>query len=108
MFGLAAFTAERRLKEIGIRKALGASDFSIVRLLSGDFTKMVLVAIAIALPVSYFIAARWLKSFAFRIDLEWWYFAGAGLVALLIAWFTVGLQTVKAARVNPVECLRDE
>ena len=108
LFGLAAFTAERRLKEIGIRKALGASDLSIVRLLSGDFTKMVLLAIVIALPVSYFLAAQWLESFAFRIDLEWWYFAGAGVLALLIAWFTVGLQTVRAARVNPVECLRDE
>ncbi len=108
LFGLAAFTAERRLKEIGIRKILGASDFGIVRLLSGDFTKMVLVAIAIALPVSYFIAQRWLEGFAFSIDLQWWYFAGAGLIALLVAWFTVGLQTVKAARVNPADCLRDE
>ena len=108
LFGLAAFTAERRLKEIGIRKALGASDFSIVRLLSGDFTKMVLVAIIIALPLSYLAAQRWLQDFAFHIELRWWYFAGAGLLALLIAWFTVGLQTVKAARVNPVECLRDE
>ncbi len=108
LFGLAAFTAERRRKEIGIRKILGASDFGIVRLLSGDFTRMVLVAIFIALPISYFVAQRWLQDFAFSIDLEWWYFAGAGLVALLIAWFTVGLQTVKAARVNPVECLKDE
>ncbi len=108
LFGLAAFTAERRLKEIGIRKILGASDFGIVRLLSGDFTKMVLAAIVIALPISYFIAQRWLQDFAFSIDLHWWYFAGAGLLALLIAWFTVGLQTVRAARVNPVECLRDE
>ena len=108
LFGLAAFTAERRLKEIGIRKILGASDFSIVRLLSGDFTKMVLVAIIIALPLSYLAAQQWLQDFAFHIELRWWYFAGAGLVALLIAWFTVGLQTIKAARVNPVECLRDE
>ena len=108
LFGLAAFTAERRLKEIGIRKILGSSDFGIVRLLSGDFTKMVLVGIVIALPISYFIAQRWLQDFAFHIDLHWWYFAGAGLLALLIAWFTVGLQTVRAARVNPVDCLRDE
>ncbi|MEM6844414.1 MAG: ABC transporter permease [Bacteroidota bacterium] len=108
LFGLAAFTAERRLKEIGIRKALGASVMNITRLLTSDFTKMVLIAITIALPVSYFAAQRWLQNFAFHIDLQWWYFAGAGLVALLIAWFTVGLQTVKAARVNPVECLKDE
>ena len=108
LFGLAAFTAERRLKEIGIRKALGASSVSIVRLLSSDFTRMVLVAIVIALPLSYLAAQRWLQDFAFHIELRWWYFAGAGLLALLIAWFTVGLQTVRAARVNPVECLRDE
>ena len=108
LFGLAAFTAERRLKEIGIRKALGASAASIVGLLTSDFTKMVLIAIGIALPISYFLAQRWLEDFAFHIDLQWWYFAGAGLLALLIAWITVGLQTVKAARVNPVECLRDE
>jgi len=108
LFGLATFTAERRLKEIGIRKILGATDLGIVRLLSGDFTKMVLVAIVIALPISFFIAKNWLEGFAYRIDLEWWFFAGAGLLALLIAWFTVGLQTVKAARVNPTECLKDE
>ena len=108
LFGLAAFTAERRLKEIGIRKALGASSVSIIRLLSGDFTKMVLIAIIIALPLSYLVAQRWLQDFAFHVELRWWYFAGAGLMALLIAWFTVGLQTVRAARVNPVECLRDE
>ncbi len=108
LFGLAAFTAERRLKEIGIRKILGASNFGIVRLLSSDFTKMVLVAIALALPISYLVARWWLQDFAFSIALQWWYFAGAGLVALLVAWITVGLQTVKAARVNPAECLRAE
>lgn len=108
LFGLASFTAERRLKEIGIRKILGSSDFSIVYLLSKDFTKMVITAIAIALPFSYFIAARWLESFAYSIDLEWWFFIGAGLIALFIAWFTVGLQTVKAAKINPAQCLRDE
>jgi ABC-type antimicrobial peptide transport system permease subunit len=69
---------------------------------------MVFIAIVIALPISYFIAKNWLESFAYRIDLAWWFFIGAGLVALLIAWFTVGLQTVKAARINPTECLKDE
>ncbi len=108
LFGLAAFTAQRRLKEIGIRKILGASEFGIVRLLSGDFTRMVLIAIVIALPISYFIARNWLAGFAYRIDLEWWFFIGAGILALLIAWFTVGLQTIKAARVNPTKCLKDE
>ena len=108
LFGLAAFTAQRRLKEIGIRKILGSSNFGIVRLLSGDFTKIVLIAIAIALPVSYLMTRKWLDEFAYRIDLEWWYFAGSGVLALLIAWFTVGLQTIRAARVNPTQCIKDE
>ena len=108
LFGLAAFTAERKLKEIGIRKILGSGVFGIIRLLSGDFTKMVLIAILIALPLSYFVASQWLESFAYRIELAWWLFVSSGLVALLIAWLTVGLQTLKAAMVNPVECLKDE
>ncbi len=108
LFGLAAFTAERRLKEIGIRKILGSSNLGIVYLLSRDFTRMVGIAILIALPVSYVLSKHWLQGFAYRIDLAWWYFAGAGLAALLIAWFTVGLQTIKAARVNPSQCLKDE
>jgi len=108
LFGLAAFTAQRRIKEIGIRKILGSSEFRIVRLLSGDFTKIVLVAILIALPLSYFIAGKWLAGFAYRIELQWWFFAGSGSLALLIALFTVGLQTVSAARVNPTECLKHE
>lgn len=108
LFGLAAFTAQRRIKEIGIRKILGASDFGIVRLLTGDFTKIVLVAILIGLPISYYTASKWLEDYAYKIDLEWWYFGGAGLAALLIAWFTVGLQTVKAASVNPTQCLKEE
>ena len=69
---------------------------------------MVLIAIFIALPISYFITQQWLQGFAFSIELEWWYFAGAGVVALVIAWFTVGVQTIKAANVNPVQCLKDE
>ncbi|MCG8307547.1 MAG: ABC transporter permease [Cytophagales bacterium] len=108
LFGLAAFTAERRRKEIGIRKVLGSSVFEIVRLLSDGFIKMVIVAILIATPVAYYIAKSWLGQFAYRIEMEWWYFAGAGLLAMLVVWLTVGVQTVKAASINPTECLRDE
>jgi len=103
LFGLVTFSAQRRIKEIGIRKVLGASTFSIVRLLSTDFTKMVLVAIFIALPISYYIAKFWLEDFAFKIDLQPWFFIVAGLGALGIAWLTVGVQTLKAANLNPTE-----
>jgi putative ABC transport system permease protein len=108
LFALAAFTTERRLKEIGIRKVLGSGEWSIVYLLSSDFTKMVLAAIVLALPVSYFISVFWLEHFSAHIELEWWYFAGAGIIALVIAWITVGFQTFKAAKVNPVNCLKSE
>lgn len=108
LFGLAAFTTERRLKEIGIRKILGSSELQIVRLLSSDFSKMILVAIVLALPFSYFLIENWMERFAYRIDLEWWFFAGAGLLSVLVVWGTVGFQTLKAARINPAECLRDE
>lgn len=108
LFGLVAYSAERRVKEIGIRKILGSSVFGIVRMLSGSFTKMVVLAIIIALPMSYIIVKKWLDDFAYRIDLEWWFFAGSGIIALLIAWTAVGWQTVKAARQNPVDNLRYE
>lgn len=108
LFGLAAFTAERRLKEIGIRKALGSSSTSIVLLLSRDFTGMVIVSILLALPVAWYALDQWLARFAFRIDLEAWYFVVAGLIALFIAWLTVASQAVKASLVNPVQCLRTE
>lgn len=107
LFGLAAFTAQRRIKEISIRKVLGANPFSIIRLLTLDFTKMVLIAIFIGLPVSYFIAKSWLDDFVFRIDLSIWFFVMAGLLTLAIAWLTVSLQTMKAARVNPVNNLKE-
>lgn len=108
LFGLAAFTTEKRIREIGIRKILGSNNFGIVRLLSGDFTIIVVIAIAIALPLSFLITKNWLGNFAYRIDLEWWVFFATGMVALIIAWLTVGFQTIKAAKVNPVECLRNE
>jgi ABC-type antimicrobial peptide transport system permease subunit len=69
---------------------------------------MVITAIAIALPLSYFIVKNWLDNFAFKIDLEWWYFASAGIIALLVSWITVGSQAIKASRLNPVDCLKDE
>ena len=86
LFGLAAFTAERRLKEIGIRKVLGSSEGGIIYLLSADFTKIVITAIVIALPISYLLINKWLDGFAYKIPLEWWYFIGAGCIALFIAW----------------------
>ena len=108
LFGLATFTAQRRRKEIGIRKVLGSSEFGIICLLSGDFTRIVLTAIVIALPVSYMLTKNWLENFAFSIELNWGYFLGAGALALLIAWITVGMQAVKAAMANPVTSLRNE
>jgi predicted lysophospholipase L1 biosynthesis ABC-type transport system permease subunit len=108
LFGLAAFTAERRLKEIGIRKVMGSTEFGIIYLLSAEFTRIVLVANLIALPIAYFLSRSWLGEFAFRIELKWWFFVAAGVAALAIAWLTVGSQAYKAARVNPTRCLRDE
>jgi len=108
LFGLAAFTTERRTKEIGIRKILGSTSAGIVYLLSGEFTKMVLASIAVALPASYFLANMWLENFVFRIDLQWWIFVLSGAAALFIAWLTVGIHTMKAAGVNPAQCLRNE
>jgi putative ABC transport system permease protein len=108
LFGLAAFTAERRIKEIGIRKVMGSTTLGIVYLLSLDLTKMVMIAILVGLPLSAWLANQWLGGFAFRIELEWWFFVVSGATALLIAWVTVTVQTMKAAGVNPSECLRAE
>jgi predicted permease len=108
LFGLAAFTTERRVKEIGIRKVLGSSQLGIVYLLSSEFTRVVLVSIIVALPASYLVATYWLDGFAFKIQLEWWYFIASGLLALGIAWLTVGTQALRAAKANPVDSLRSE
>ena len=108
LFGLAAFTAEQRTKEIGIRKILGASVWGIIKLLSTDFTKMVLGGILIAMPISYIVAMYWLDGFAYKIDLSGWFFAGAALLTLIIAWTVVGYQTYRAASINPAVCLRSE
>lgn len=108
LFGLAMFTAERRRKEIGIRKVLGSTIFEIVTMLTGDFTKTVVCAIFLALPISYFIAQEWLNNFAYNINITWWLFCLPAILVLIIAWLTVSFQTVKAASVNPVESLKDE
>ena len=108
LFGLAAFTAERRLKEIGIRKVMGSREWQIVYLISADFLRIVLLSAAIALPLAFAITNSWLSGFAYRIDLHWWYFPAAGLVALIIALLTVGFQAIRASRVNPVQCLKEE
>ena len=108
LFGLAMFTAERRKKEIGIRKVLGSSVFGIVRMLTNDFTKTVITAIFIAIPISFFIAQNWLNNFAYNIGLNGWLFMLPAILVLLVAWGTVGFQTLKAAMVNPVESLQDE
>ncbi len=108
LFGLTAYAAERRAKEIGIRKVLGASVPSIVMLLSKDFLKLVLVAFVIAAPVAYFAMSRWLEDFAYRIDLGAGVFLLAGALALVIALATVSYQAIRAALANPVEALRSE
>ncbi|WP_460948199.1 permease prefix domain 2-containing transporter [Spirosoma daeguense] len=108
LFGLATFTAEQRTKEIGVRKVLGASVNSIVGLLSKDFLKLVAIAIVIASPVAWWAMNEWLQSFAYKIDLTWWVFALAGLIAIAIALLTVSFQSVRAALMNPVKSLRSE
>jgi putative ABC transport system permease protein len=108
LFGLATFMAEQRTKEIGIRKVLGASIAGITGLLAKDFLKLVLIAIVIASPLAYYFMNQWLSDFAYRIEMQWWMFALAGVLAVGIAFLTVGGQAVKAALANPVKSLRSE
>ncbi len=108
LFGLITFTAEQRVKEIGIRKVLGASVSGIVRLLSRDFLKLVSIAALIAFPVAWWAMNKWLDDFAYRIHIGWWVFVVAGIAALLIALLTVSFQAIKAAVANPVKSLRTE
>ena len=108
LFGLAAFAAEQRTKEIGIRRVLGASVAGITGLLSKDFLKLVVFAILIATPIAWYLMNQWLADFVYRIELQWWMFAIAGAVALGIALLTVSYQSIKAALANPVKSLRSE
>ena len=107
LFGLVSFTTERRIKEIGIRKILGCTDLGIIYLLSNEFTKIIMISITIALPLSYFITKNWLENFEYRIELAWWFFASSGVAVLLIAWATVGVQIFKTASINPSQSLRN-
>lgn len=108
LFGLASFIIERRTKEIGIRKALGAGVRRIVRLLSGEFLKAVLLANLVAWPLAFYFMNRWLRTFAYRITIEWWVFVLSGALSLAIAFLTVSYQSMKSARTNPVDALRWE
>jgi len=108
LFGLASYSAERRVKEVGIRKVLGASVQNIVAMLSKDFLKYVLIAALIAWPLAWFSVYKWLQDYAYRIDISWWIFLLAVLVAIIIALITISFQAIKAAVANPVKSLRTE
>lgn len=108
LFGLATFVAEQKTKEIGIRKVLGASVTQITIMLSRDFVTLVLIALVIASPIAYWAMSRWLQNFAYKIDLSWWIFVSAGIVAVLIAVITISGQAIRAALANPVKSLRTE
>jgi len=108
LFGLAAFATQRRIKEIGVRKVLGAGEAGIVALLSKDFIQLVLFSLIIAFPVAWYTMNKWLEGFAYRINISWWVFAIAGITAILIAFITVSFQAIKAAVANPVKSLRTE
>ena len=108
LYGLSAFLAEQRTREIGVRKVLGASIFNVVYLLSTGFTKLILIAILIAIPIAWFATNKWLSSFAYRVNVGWAVFLIASLGALAIAWITVSYESVKAAIANPIKSLRTE
>ena len=108
LFGLSAFAIIQRIKEIGIRKVLGANVTNIVALLSKDFLKLVIIAAVIAFPIAWYAMNNWLQDFAYRINIPWWIFLAAGIIAAIIAFATISLQTIKAAISNPVKSLRTE
>lgn len=108
LFGLSAFAAEQRSKEVGIRKVMGASVINILTLFSKDFSKLVLIAFLLAAPLTWWFMHKWLIDYAYRITIEWWMIAGGGLLALTLTWLIVGIQAMRAAMVNPSQSLRAE
>jgi putative ABC transport system permease protein len=108
LFGLAAFMIKQRVREIGIRKVLGASSANITAMLSFEFLKLVLIAILVSFPVTWFAMYKWLQDFAYRVDIHWWVFILAGIGAIAIAFITISFQSIKAALANPVKSLRSE
>ena len=108
LFGLATYMAENRIKEIGVRKVLGASVTGITTLLSKDFLKLVIISFVIASPVAWYVMNKWLQTYSYRVDIEWWIFALTAMVSILIAVITVSYQAIKAAIANPVRSLRSE
>jgi ABC-type antimicrobial peptide transport system permease subunit len=108
LFGLAAYTAERRTKEIGVRKVLGASVSGLAGLLSKDFLKLVALSCLVAFPISWWYMNNWLQNYTYRINISWWIFIAAGALAIIIALATVSFQAIKAAIANPIKSLRTE
>jgi putative ABC transport system permease protein len=105
---LISLLAKQKVKEIGVRKVLGASIQNIVTLLSKDFLKLVIIASIIALPIAWYAMSRWLNDFAYRIEIQWWMLLMTSVIAIIIVVFTVGFQSVKAALMNPVKSLKSE
>jgi putative ABC transport system permease protein len=108
LFGLITYAAEQRIKEIGIRKVLGANVGNIVTMISKDFLKLILIATLFAFPLAWWGTGKWLQDFAYRVSMSWWFFAFAGVLTLLIALLTISFQAIKAATANPVTSLRSE
>jgi putative ABC transport system permease protein len=108
LFGLAAFTAKKRKKEIGVRKVMGATVTGILTLVSKDFLQLILISIVLAEPIGWYLADSWLAGYAYQANLSWWIFAGSDVLLILISLFTVGYQAYKAANANPVHRLKSE